>query len=232
MAYPADASGAKDYAGALDALVAAKPHVVLFDVANGIVDYLFAPLERRWPAHEPRPRYASTSNLADEHLRFMGSSAERRRRFLGLAMVSSTAENVRFASHYNETFSEATTLTDSPNNAYDTFYLLAYAAYASGADVTGSSLSRAFARLAHGPRIEVGLTGIFEAYSTLRRGNSFDLVGSSGSLDLDPATGESPVDLAVLCAGVDGRGRATHGIESQLVYRAATNALEGAMRCP
>ena len=56
-----------------------------------------------------------------------------------------------------------------------------------------------------------------------------DLVGSTGSLDFDPATGEAPTDDVILCLKNE-RGQ-TAAVESGLVYRAGAKKLEGQLRC-
>jgi hypothetical protein len=213
------------------------PQVVLYFGTAPLVKRVVAPLEERWPdPRVPRPRYVAAAHFIPELLEYVGADRERRRRFFGTMLVSSTPQNARFAMHYNETFADHTSLTDAPNTAYDAFYLLAYAAYAAyagGAPITGASLSRAMARFHPAQKqLEVGMTSIFDVLGALRSGEDVDLVGSSGSLDLDPKIGERPLDHSILCVGIDARGRAFEGIESGLVYRTALGKLEGTMRCP
>lgn len=62
--------------------------------------------------------------------------------------------------------------------------------------------------------------------------SKIDLTGATGKLDFDLATGEAPFDQAILCVGIDARGRASEGIESGLVYAADAKRLVGALRCP
>jgi hypothetical protein len=137
--------------------------------------------------------------------------------------------------HYNEVFSDKVTRTISPNSAYDAFYLLAYASYALEPDeaVTGPALARSFSRLVPpGKSIDVGISGIFDAFAALHGGQNVDLNGATGSMDFDLTTGEAPFDQAILCAAVDEKGRAYDGIESGLVWSAKTRKLEGTMKCP
>ncbi len=225
-----------EYAAMTRALLAFAPHVVLHAGNAAIVDALFAPLEAAWPARAPlRPRYAGVGPFPDETFAFIGASRDRRSRFFGVTPVSSTVTNARFVTHYNAAFPDKVTLTFGPNTSYDAFYLLAYATYAipKPEAVTGERLARALARLtAPGRPIEVGLAGIFDAYATLRKDASIELVGATGKLDLDPATGEPAFDLSILCIGVDPRGHAADGIESGLVYAARSRKLTGTLRCP
>jgi serine/threonine protein kinase/ABC-type branched-subunit amino acid transport system substrate-binding protein len=225
-----------EYARLRDELLAFAPHVILYAANAAIVEALFAPLEDRWPRDAPyRPRYASVGLIPKELLAFVGTSQDRRRRFFGVTSVGSTAANARLVTHYNETFPDPITRTIDPNSSYDAFYLLAYATYAipRGEPITGERLARAIAKLVPpGRPIEVGLTGIFDAYTALRNDESIDLTGATGRLDFDLKTGEAAFDLAILCIGVDDHGAASDGIESGLVYAAATNQLAGTMRCP
>ena len=83
-----------------------------------------------------------------------------------------------------------------------------------------------------GKSIDVGPTGIFDAYTTLRGGGRVDLNGAFGSLDFDLDTGEVPFKHAIECVGVNDEGRADHSVESGIVYASDTDRLEGTMRCP
>jgi hypothetical protein len=138
--------------------------------------------------------------------------------------------------HYNFAFpgSEPIARTDAPQPSYDAFYTLAYATEAIGQGaVTGTELSRAIDRLLPpGKRIEVGPSGILEGFKTLRSDAGIDLVGAIGSLDFDRATGEAPIDYAILCLGVDDRGNAHGSVESGLVFTSHDGRLTGALDCP
>jgi branched-chain amino acid transport system substrate-binding protein len=152
----------------------------------------------------------------------------------GFTSVSDTVPNARFVVHYNETFADRITRTWAPNSSYDALYVVAYAAYAAaGALPSGDVLARAVDRLQPpGAPIDVGPTGIFEAYGALARGEHIDLNGATGSLDFDPQTGDAPVDLAALCAAVDAHGAASESIESGVVFEAKASRLAGEPRCP
>jgi hypothetical protein len=165
---------------------------------------------------------------------WMSTDATKRRRFYGLKPTSSTSTNARFVMHFNESSPEKVTRTDAPNSSYDAFYLLAYATYALGDQPpTGANVARAFSRLVPpGKKVEVGPTGIYDAYTALRRGENIDLEGAYSSLDFNLATGEIPFDEALLCVGLDDLGRASENIESGVVYRSATGRLEGTLHCP
>jgi len=125
-------------------------------------------------------------------------------------------------------------LTLSPGSVYDAFYVLAYAIYAAGdRPVRGSDIARSIARLLPpGQPIDVGPTGILDAFTALGEGRNIDLDGAATRLDFDMATGNTASDFAVLCVTTDERGVADDDIESGLVWRATTRRLEGRMSCP
>jgi hypothetical protein len=218
-----------------NALLEFLPDVVFYAAGPAIVETVFARLEKEWPSGtQRRPVYASIATLAPEVLELIAATPDLRRRFFAVTTVSETGTNARFVTHYNETFPGKVTRMRGPNTSYDAFYLLAYATYTipDGEKLTAARLARGFGKLVPpGRAIEVGLAGIHDAYDALSRDGSIDLVGSAGPLDLDPATGESAFDLAILCVGIDGRGAAEVS-ESGLVYIAASRKLEGTMRCP
>jgi serine/threonine-protein kinase len=214
-------------------LAAFAPHVIVFFGSDESLVHVAGALERGW--HDPvRPRYVRTSPLGPLVHQFIGTSADRRRRFLSLTTVSTTPANARFVVRYNEAFGEGVTRTLSPNSSYDAFYLVAYATHALGdAPVTGVGLASAIPRLTPpGPRIDVGPSGIFDVIRQLAGGGRVDLNGATGPLDFDPSTGDARVDLAVLCVDVDGRGVASGNRESGLVFEAMSGALRGALKCP
>ena len=216
-------------AAALDAFA---PHaiVLLADAEMAIID----PLERLWSHTAYRPYYLFMSSFRPQLVDWLGSSASRRARVFGLSPVANGTANARFVMHYNETASSKITRAFAPDSSYDAFYLLAYATYALGdAKITGENLGRAMERLVPpGIPIDVGPAQIFDAFSALRRGESIDLNGATGSLDFDLATGEAPFDQAVLCAATDAHGRAIGTIESGVVFRSAAGTLDGALHCP
>jgi ABC-type branched-subunit amino acid transport system substrate-binding protein len=219
---------------AVASLVAFAPDVVVFESGDALLHSVLLPLEARWPAATPRPVYACANPLPRDLYAFVGKSAERRRRFFGLTNVSTTSANVHLVTHYNETYADKVTRTLVPNSSYDAFYVLAYAALSLGAKpVTGASIATAIGRLSPpGKSIDVGPLAILEGYGALARGENIDLDGAIGRLDFDPETGEAPIDMAVLCVGVDGAGAATEAIESGIVYDARTQRLEGKLDCP
>jgi branched-chain amino acid transport system substrate-binding protein len=216
-------------------VAAFRPHVVLF-IARPSMDDVVLGIEETWPRGAgSRPVYVSGAPWeGDELLAFVGADAGRRRRFLAVTPVVKTAANVRFVQRFNAAFAQKVTLADAPNNAYDAFYVLAYAAAAAGAPLTGARLAAAVPRLLPpGTRIDVGAAGIFPALRALSDGEHVDVNGASGPLDFDVKTGEAEQSLAILCMGADEQGGAAAvGVESGMVYDAATRTLSGKLRCP
>ncbi len=236
IAFDADAAeGSAELTRATEQLLAFKPNVIIFAGGRAIVRSVFEPLETRWPAGAPKPRYISIAAIYPDVLELIGRDAGRRRRFFGVTPVADTPANARLVMHYSETFPEKITRTASPNSTYDAFYLLAFASFALRSDeaATGERLADAFGRLLPpGRPVDVGIAGIFDAYKTLQSGENVDLTGATGKLDFDVARGEAAFDHSILCVGIDQAGRAVDGIPSGLTYLAATHKLDGQLRCP
>jgi serine/threonine-protein kinase len=222
-------------AEAVAALVAFRPHVVIFFGQNEVVTPVLEPIERTWRRDvRYRPFFVSNSSLVgDDMVRLVGTNAERRHRFFGLAPPSTTLANARMTMRYNEVFpSEPVTPGSSPGASYDAFYLLAYAAIASGGR-TGTELAGGIGQLVPpGVPIDVGATQILQAVEALRTAKRFDLDGIMTRMDFDLQTGESKGDLVVTCFGVDDAGRARDSVDSGLRYDARTGQLTGSLSCP
>lgn len=226
---------AADLAAATSALAELRPHVVVYAGGRSVVRGVIEPLEARLPAGAPRPTYVSIAALYRDVLDFVGRDPSRRRRFFGVTPMADSPANARLVMHYGEVFSEPITRSISPNSTYDAFYMIAYASYAVRRDepVTGTALAEAVGQLVPpGRPVEVGLSGIFEAYAALQAGERIDLTGATGKLDFDLARGEAAFDHSILCVGNDQSGRAIDGVPSGLTYVATTQKLEGALRCP
>jgi branched-chain amino acid transport system substrate-binding protein len=234
--FPFAAAGAPGAAGvtAAQKALAFAPHVIVYFGADETFARILEPLERAWPARTPRPVYLKPAVLGEAVVAFVGRDADRRRRFFGMTSASSSITNVRFVSRFDVAYDEHVTRTFSPNSSYDSFYLLAYATYAApDGGATGTGISRGLLRLLPpGAPVDVGPEGIFSALEALSAGRNVDLQGATGKLDFDVATGDAPVDLTMLCLGVDGHGMATDGIESGVVFDAASGTLSGTPACP
>jgi serine/threonine protein kinase/ABC-type branched-subunit amino acid transport system substrate-binding protein len=208
-----------------------RPHVVVAVGQGELARPVIEPVERAWRGdNSSRPIWIFPNSIeGDDLLRFVGAQATRRQRFYGIAPIASTGANLKFTNHYNTTFGENVSLSQSSSCPYDAMYLLAYAAYAADEPVGGPGLARAMSRLLPpGKVIDVGPAGIFEVFNELHGGNNVDLNGACSRLDLAP-NGDSSFDFAVLCVA-QGGGQAT--IESGLVYEGAKRVLRGSPDCP
>jgi serine/threonine-protein kinase len=228
-----DSASPETYRSIVAKLLDIQPTVILY-TGSPFIDTVIEPLEKQWPASaRVRPRYVTPVVFDDPLFPVVGVNRDLRRRMFGFTLPSTTAVNGRYTLHYNGVYGTDVSRADAPSSAYDGFYLVAYAALAlGGAPATGPSLARAVGRLVSGPPVEVGPSGIYQAFSHLRAGESIDLLGAGGPLDLDLATGENRTDLSVLCLDVDKNGKATGSLESGLVFEARSRALAGKMRCP
>jgi serine/threonine protein kinase/ABC-type branched-subunit amino acid transport system substrate-binding protein len=226
----ADSSACEQHA---EAIVAFRPHVILFVLSAGDLRPLFRQVEERWPAGARfRPRYLGSEDL-DQLASFFDERPERRRRFLGLTPPYNDA-SLKLTRRYNAAFHTQLDETQIPAPQYDAFYLLAYAAFAAKDHPRdGTSLAHAFPRLMPpAETLEVGPSTLLEVFGRLARGESVALDGASTLIDLDLATGERRTDFDVVCAGVGAGGRASGSIASGLRYDHIHHVLTGARSCP
>ncbi len=223
---------------ALDALadrvISTGPTFVVLTGDTAVMAPLVVRIEQRWRVGQ-RPTYLLSDDSTASLAAFMGASPDRRRRVFAVTPPSNESPSARFVLRYNEAHEDKpVTRYFNPATTYDAVYLLAYAVFALGdKPVDGPSLARAFARLVPtGDPIEVGPNGLFDGISALAAGRSIDLRGASSPLDFDLTTGEARTDFALVCADVDGRGRAAGDHESGVFYRTAMGVVEGSLRCP
>lgn len=83
------------------------------------------------------------------------------------------------------------------SHSYDAMYLLALgAAHAVGADgageVNGTRIAEGLTRVSSGTTYELKPSGFTPARTALQQGQEIDVVGASGDLNFNPATGEAP----------------------------------------
>jgi hypothetical protein len=196
---------------------------------------VLAPIESRWPASaRRRPFYLSVGDLSDASLKaLVGNDAGLRHRFFGQT-AADTPNNHRLVIHYNETFTDKTTVARSPSSPYDAFYLVAYAAAASGKrHPTGAQLAAAMSMLLPpGEKVPVGPSAILDGFRLLGDGKHIDLEGAIGPLDFDPKTGEAPFDNVITCFTADATGTVNGTRESGMVYDGVTGRLKGKLDCP
>jgi serine/threonine protein kinase/ABC-type branched-subunit amino acid transport system substrate-binding protein len=225
--------GEEAYAAARAEVLDFRPSI-LIEVSGNDFRGLIRPLEEEWPPGAPRPTYVLPYSPYPETWSFIAADAERRRRFFGMDTVAETIANADFVNHYNETFGDKVTRVTAPNNIYDGFYALAYAIQALGsAPATGPSMADELGRLdGPGKTFTVGPHAIFDAFAALRSGASIDLEGAAGHLDLDPTTGESTFDIAILCVAPPDHGAGAHVVGSGLVYSQRDRRFTGKLACP
>jgi ABC-type branched-subunit amino acid transport system substrate-binding protein len=196
---------------------------------------LFLPLEDRWAARGYRPRYVTFGSFDPKsYYDLFASHADALARFVAVNTPASTAANLAFTFRYNEDYPHPVTPNEAPGMGYDAFYLAAYAAFAAGEQpLTGANLARAIRRLVPpGTHVDVGASGILRAFSILRSGANIDLDGTVTTLDFDFGTGDAKVDFAVYCPRRDNAGKSVVGVESGLVYEAASGHIAGTNHCP
>jgi serine/threonine-protein kinase len=234
MAYGDGAAGTN--AQLVKELAAAAPDVIILTSSTDrAIDIAVRPHELSLKGR--RPWYLVAGGLEGEALtRLLAERPDVAQRMFGIAVPWQTGANLKFTSSYNANFQTSLAPSESPGAPYDSFYLVAYAAFVSGvADPTGADLARAIPRLMPpGKPIEVGPTGILGALELLRRGEGVDLVGSFSRMDFDTKTGESVADYAIVCARLPrgGSGAALEAVESGLVYDAKEHKLRGKLSCP
>ncbi len=231
----------KDAAPTVEQILSFQPHVILLPGVTQIVKEIVAPVEERWPAARPRPRYIVAGYVVgDDFFTFLGRDDERRLRFLGVTPSSATPANAKLMNRYNEVFSPKVPRAATPGAVYDAMYAVAYGIFALGdAVVDGRALSAQLPRFSSIPAadggrvsIEVGPTKIFDVFGALRAGRPVDLDGAATRLDFDPETGDTSSDFSVLCVEAGPDGRAREAVASNVVYRGSTGKLEGLpLRC-
>jgi branched-chain amino acid transport system substrate-binding protein len=211
------------------------PDVVVFGGPTELLPPIVEAIERSWASsRRPRPSYLLNICTTEAFDAYLGRSLERRRRLYALCSPSDTVENARFVARFNSHASTPVTLQANPSSSYDAFYAIAYAAFSlTDQRVGGVPLARAFGRLGSpGVHIEVGPIGIFDGIRALDAGGNIDLTGAASSLDFDLSTGEIQSDLVLVCPGIDASGAAYGDVDSGIVFRARTNAVEGTSHCP
>jgi hypothetical protein len=216
-------------------LAAFRPDVLIIDaLKDAVLDEVIGPLESRLARTGQAPIYIAVGTLEGAGLaRLLQAHRSVTSRLLGMAPPARSPSNMAFVRSYNAAFGESLSPEAAPAAPYDSFYLLAYAAYAAGAgQPTGADIARAIARLVPpGKAVEVGPTHLLEAFGELNSGASIDLRGAFARMDFDLQSGESPVDYAILCATYQPATHSVAAVESGLVYDGSRDKLEGTFAC-
>lgn len=87
------------------------------------------------------------------------------------------------------------------SNSYDAIYVIAlgtaFAAQGGSGALTGARIADGLTRLSQGAKVNIAPDQFITAKGQLQAGVSIDLVGTSGSLNFDAATGEAPARIEV-----------------------------------
>lgn len=217
------------------ALADFAPSLIILESTNKVVvtDVLRVFEDRAVPSS--RPLYLIAGAIeGDAFIEWLDKRADVAARAFGLTVPSQTAVNLKFTSSYNANFKETLAPSLSPGAPYDSFYLVAYAAYVSGVErPTGADLAVGIERLLPpGKPVDVGPTSILRALEMLQRKESIDLVGTYSRMDFDKSNGESENDCAIQCVRRESAaGGRLEVVESGLVYDAKEHAIRGSFAC-
>jgi branched-chain amino acid transport system substrate-binding protein len=215
------------------AVIDARPSIVILlgDATQPVV--AVDSIEARWPPDQPRPTYLLADDSTDTLSGFTRMGAEHRHRVFALASALVPATTSHFVVRFNLAHPGEATDALNPGSSYDAFYLLAYAVFTQGsAEMTGPVIGSGIVRLLPpGKPVETGPADVLVTLASLARGDDVDLGGPSGSLDLDPATGEWQPDFTLTCPVADAVGRPADA-ESGITYSAKQRRVEGVLRCP
>ena len=227
------ADGAAGCGAPVEGVLAFRPHVLVFVLNAAEHLTFFQTLEDRWPADARfRPRYVATGDDLRDLAPLFEKEPERRHRFLGLTSPYTDA-SAKLTRRYNAAFDARVEEAQIAAQAYDAFYLLAFAAFATKERrPDGEALARTFPGLmARVPPLALGPSALLDAFNHISRGEGIALDGASGLIDLDLETGERRSDLDVICPGFS-HGRVVGTAASGLRYDHVERALKGRMRCP
>jgi serine/threonine-protein kinase len=219
-----------DFKATVASLVKFRPDVVIFDDVK-LLAAILDPVEAHHRAGAA-PRWINIGDLLSDPIKHgLSGRPGLARRFYEFEVVRN-ANRERLHSAMRNAFPEAST-EDYGEATYDAVYTIAYAAYAAspGRDpLTGATIARGIARLLPpGTPTDVGRAAKFQAFNVLRSGGSIDLQGAATELDFDPKTGNSTVDLDVLC--VAPKNDTVSELPSGLRFYGRTSRLEGEEQC-
>jgi ABC-type branched-subunit amino acid transport system substrate-binding protein len=137
---------------------------------------------------------------------------------------------VRYRALYHDTPAETFGVTQ----AYDAFYLIAYAiARVRNDDVKGTDVHDGLRAILFGPNpqpVNVGPEGIDAAFAAILAGRGIDLQGASGKLAFDASTGTPTSDVQVSCIQSGTPPATSSFTPAGLAWKAATSVLTGALK--
>ncbi|HTV18956.1 MAG TPA: hypothetical protein VMG12_09805 [Polyangiaceae bacterium] len=218
------------------AVVDARPEVIVVGMDSDFTTYYLPLIESRWPADAPRPAYVLS--YMNQELGLLsgpvGSDDELRHRISGVgwwpgpeAAINRSRLEERFLARYREA-------VEQTQFGYDAFYAAAYAlAWADARmPLDGAGAALGLEHLRQGPRVDAAPESIRSALVQLQSGDDVDLVGSSGALDWDAATHATASDVSLWCLVRDADGRLALRPSAGPIWNAMTGEISGAYACP
>ena len=225
---PSDPSLPLQAEGAVGAILAHRPHLVINLCTNEGVTQILKPVEDRWATENPGvpgPRWVlGDGGKIPELWEYIDSNDDLRKRVTGtvpgsISTLFSNFERKYDARGFNDGTSPAVL---GPAGSYDAVYLLAYAAVSLGAQpLNGPNLAAAMANLVPGAginKVDVGANNIRSTFNALSAGGKIDFEGGSGPLDFDLGTGEAPSDIQIWCMPADGPSHKASSAQSSGLY--------------
>lgn len=235
------------YSDRVNDMLAFKPHVLFILGTAETITEIMSKVEDNWPLTDPmapgyyRPRYVfgDGGQVVDlwDYIKATESKTplppgadDLRKRASGSVPGTEGALFNAFILNYQAKFgNDPDPHVFGPAGAYDSIYMLAYAAASLGdKPLTGPNLATGLTKLVPpGTALPVGSSKINEAFTALIAGSSIDFSGASGPLNFDTKTGEAPGDIQIWCVPKGLDGKATSAINSGIYYDAAQSKLVG-----
>lgn len=223
-------------------IVAQAPHIIVTFGGSEDLDVMVL-VEQTWnPSVLYRPRWIiNDQGVLPQVSQYLQGNAGARQR---LFYVKSSADPASATSY--AAFKAAYTAENSgeapfewQEYPYDAAYMIALAAAASSStspSIDGEAIARGLLRLLPKPGLTPrpgGSANIGDLFKSLAVGGEIDLIGASGSLDLDPTDGtpaKNTLNFFVGCYTLD--GITVKPTPSGLTYSVATGQMTGTLNCP
>jgi hypothetical protein len=224
-------------AGLIKAVIAAKPHLVIFEGQAEIYTPLLPGIEEAWTETSYRPRFLIGGSLGKTPL-LLGAIANNddlRKRTFGFTSGQVEEDTPTFLAFPGSFRSAIPAGTPSPIAAegYDATWLAFYAMALDAQNARSNGLTRSIASFMpllsepNRPRVMVGPAGLASGLALL--GSDVDLVGASGPLDIDLATGTSDQDVDMWYCTADASGAANGFASTGYHYSAAQKRFVGSV---
>jgi hypothetical protein len=225
--------GAPTTLSLIDAVVSAKPHVIVFEGQSEIYTALLRGIDQAWSETSYRPRMLIGGSLGKARLLLdaIASNDDLRRRTFGFTaglVEQDTPGFVAFRESFRSSFAGATPDAIAAEG-YDATWMAFYAIALGGRAPSPALWPTALPEItpfvpmllpAPGrPTVMVGPGGLASGLALLDSG--LDLVGASGPLDIDLATGTADQDVDMWYCTADATG-AANGFASTGYHYSAT----------